>query len=304
MDSLRALLDGATVGDVPLAPTVAGVDYIRFTLRPYEVEACGGVDMLWLRCLACQGLAEEGRRSKPVRVVSYEGKMVGSAALLIGPEGRVMVQISGAAAQAYLDAHGCEGGMSRLDVQVTGRTDRSPDEALARVYVNLLALRAAWPYRGRAPDVRIVYDRAVTVYSGRRSRNGVFIRCYNAEAVHGAKGAPYQNAVRVEAEVTGQRASAWAKELREEQWSIVKAGEQALGEANHRGARFACRGFDTARPPVVQRDMTGSKEATMEWLRRQVRPSVARLIAQGVSKGAILQAIMPDTDALPAGGAE
>lgn len=304
METLRALLEAARPGDVPLAPTAAGVDYLRFTLRPYEVEELGGIDMLWLRCLACQGIAGEERRSKPVRVVSYEGKMVGSAALLIGLEGRVMVQVSGAAAQAYVDAHGCEGSVSRLDVQVTGRSDRPPDEALTRVYLNLLHLRSNWPYRGRAPDVRIVYDRAVTVYSGRRTRNGVFVRCYNADAVHGKKGTEYQGAIRVEAEVTGKRATLWASELRKEQWGIVKAGEQALGEANHRGARYVCQGFDTARPPVVQRDMDGSTEATMEWLRRQVRPAVARLVSQGVSRGAILNAIMPGTDAPSAAGVD
>lgn len=282
------------MGDVPLQPTVAGVDYLRFTLRPWEVEDAGGVDMLWLRCLACQGAAGEERRTRPIKVLAYEGKQVGSAALLLGPEGRVMVQVSGAAAQAYVDSYGCEGSISRLDVQVTGRTDKEPNQALARVYVNLLALRQSWPYKGRAPDVRIVYDQAVTVYSGRRTRNGVFMRCYNADAVHGDKGEAYRGAVRVEAEVTGRRAALWAAALREEQWQVVKAGEQALGEANHRGARFACQGFDTARPPVVQRSMDGTTEATIEWLRRQVRPAVARLIRQGVNKCAILDAIMPE----------
>lgn len=298
---LTEVLDLSGPAPVEVEIVSTGADYIRHTMTEGEVKEAGGGDALWLRGLAAEGRKEDTRSYRPVSMPGYTGYGIGAVSMLTGATGRLMMQVSGPAAHSYVGAHKLVGRVSRLDLQVTARPLRDTTTTLVRIYKNLVAANDAWAERGRAPGVRIVYDQAVTVYSGKRSRNGLMMRFYDAGAVHGEKVAAYVGCIRAECEITGARAQGMAEAMVDTGWDIWATMDAVVGEANHRGARLFSLATTGIRVPPVPAPTEGTTETTLRWLERQVRPAIRRLRSLGVKDARIAQALGVGTLALSAG---
>jgi hypothetical protein len=269
----------------------SGVDYARVWLEGWEVRALGGADAVWVKALSTAGLRSERARPYRWRMGCAEGWLLSGVGVAVKEDEAAVVQVPGAAGGDLLRALGEFGRVSRIDVQVTVLPPVSRETAIRAEWEAMAAQSNAWPHRGRAPRVWAIVDEAITAYSGKRSKDGVYLRVYDADHVHGRESPAYAGSVRYELEATGARAVSYYKQIGGAEWSDDKVVTVVTGEAIRRGVKMRLNGVVPQRVKPTARLGSKSHAETLEWIRRQVKPSVQRLLEEGVSRRTVEEAL-------------
>jgi hypothetical protein len=269
----------------------SGVDYARVWLEDWEVRALGGADAVWVSALSIAGLRSERARPYKWRMGTAEGWLLSGVGVAVRDDGAAIVQVPGAAGGDLLRKLGAFGRVSRIDVQVTVKPPVSRETAIQNEWAAMAAHSEDWPHRGRAPGVWAIVGEAITAYSGKRSKEGVYLRVYDAEYVHGAESEAYQGSVRYELEATGGRAVSYYKQIGGAEWTDERVTEAVMGETGRRGATLKLSGVVPQRVRPVARAGEKSNENTLAWIRKQVKPSIERLLEDGVSRKTVLEAL-------------
>lgn len=269
----------------------AGVDYARVWLEPWEARAAGGAQGVWNKALMAGGLREEAVRPFAWRVAGLEGWLVQGVGVAENVEGNVLVQVAGAGAGTLLNSlHGL-GRTSRIDLQVTVIPPVSRETAIWSEIEAMLEREANWPFRGRAPKVWYIVSDAITGYSGKRSKDGAQLRTYDSEKKHGEESEAYKGTIRYEVEANGKRAIKAYDMIGGDKWSRERVAEAVQGEATRRGCRMRLNGVEGRRVEPAARLTERSHEKSLEWIRKQVRPTIKRLIEENVSRKNVLEAL-------------
>lgn len=191
----------------------------------------------------------------------------------------VIVRLSSDVARlSWWDAYQTADNCSRLDLQVTVRTNRNPT---AEVLAQMRAFKRFWGARGDKPKHRIVQDGegGATFYMGQRTSR-FFTRIYNKE-VESSEDA-YRGCVRYEIEIKDRPAALTLA-------SLVGSGNfhsAVLSSVNQfisdRGClpRWTINSGETV---CVSPEAVSDCEQKLRWLRNQVKPSVQLLIERGYS---------------------
>lgn len=279
----------------------SGVDYIRLWLQPYEVRSLGGAEGVWVRALASAGVQEKTSRARRWRVAGLDGWLLHGVGVAENADGNVLAQVAGPGAGDFLRKMCGQGRASRIDLQVTVVPPVSRETALRAELAALQEQARNWPHRGRAPRVWYVSSESLTVYSGRRSREGIMLRVYDAEHVHGHEAGAYAGTIRYEAEASGRRAANAAEQIGADQWTEAVVRDAVLAETNRRGCLLRLAEGEPKRIPPPPRASELSVEATLRWMRKQVRSSVLRLLEAGVPRTVVEEALGLDGRAPDAG---
>lgn len=270
----------------------AGVDYIRLTYK--EKEGVEDAELCYARACRRAGAATEGSGyiPRPWAWMGYYGNSIGSAAHGSGPQGAIL-QCSGAAAQLVLDEVLPWTGCPRIDIQYTvwfghddeGRAARESAKALG--YVS--------PAGGRKAAVRLVsgFGKGDTLYVGTRGKDSRFLRLYDKYRESGKRD-DYAYAWRYEAELTDSHARAMLRH--------IEAGGQDAGAI----AALVAGQFERCGLALPSTDVLAAVQSSgdprepssaarrLEWLKRQVRPALRSLLADGVSREEIEAALWGD----------
>lgn len=218
----------------------------------------------------------------------YRGGALGGVSYGMSDQG-ALLQCSGVLARAEHLRELPYTGVPRLDLQVTAWFDKDP------AAVPHLAARVSDEARRRsgARPWKVVHinghGAGDTAYLGSRGKSSKFVRVYDKFRESGEEA--YRNAVRFEVELTDAHARmAWSDycafggdQVRTYSmvWSYLSARGLELELTEGAPA------YDIRKLPKPRSDA----DRRMEWLRRQVRPSVERLIAAGVDPAAVREAL-------------
>jgi DNA relaxase NicK len=240
------------------------------------------------RTVKQQELAD-GNAERPWRLLGYEGFRCGRVRFGLA-RGWALVQLSGDTAAAYLTtAVDLADSVSRLDLAVTIQTDQ-PDPTLGeRAYVEACAFRVDHP-RASEPWRIAGYEGGHTTYIGRRGSD-LFFRLYNKEAEarsanDEADVSQYANSWRYELELKGKTAQDTAERLVRADnvsnacLSLVRTYVQAHGIT-------ATWDDDSAIRPIGTFRRRSDRDRKLDWLRKQVEPTVRWLIQHGDSIAAM-----------------
>lgn len=258
----------------------AAVDYMRVS-HP-EGEECEKVVMAWYQAQrVVAGRQGGGARAARWRWMGYDGVSWGGVSVGRGAHG-ALCQASGVAAAELFDLRVPWRGCSRLDLQVTFwyATDAQwMAKGLADLADHARAHTGTRPYKVRLIDGHGDGD---TLYLGARGKETKFIRVYDKWRQSGREDA-WRYAWRWEVELTDGHARYALRTL--EDWgqsehsvaSLVAAylGEKGLTMPDT-GTELMLPASKIPRPPT-------DDERRLRWLAEQVRPSIDKLIAGGVS---------------------
>jgi hypothetical protein len=267
----------------------AGVDYARIWLEPYEVRQVGGADALWVKALSVAGFRLETARARRWTVGPLKGWLMAGVGVAVREDDAAVVQVPGAASGDLLRVMEGVGRTSRIDLQVTVIPPVSRETAIRAEWKAMLERSKAWPYKGRAPRVWGIVDETVTAYSGRRNKDGVYLRIYDSAHVHGHESDAYADTIRYELEATGRRAVSYCKFIGGCLWQEEKVAQAVLAETMRRGATMRLSGVEPRRVAPPARCADRGVESTLQWIERQVKPCIARLLELGVSRKTVLQ---------------
>lgn len=220
--------------------------------------------------------------------LGYTGHKYGLVQMGRGRQGLIL-QASQWAAQAVREHNPPHTGVPRCDVQVTAWYDVDPGE-MPRAYADKSAAMAA-SQGARGWQVRHIdgYGRGDTAYLGSRV-SGVFARIYDKGRESG-QATEYENALRYEVEFKdGRAAGAWSAEARNAPGRDYLAA-LVQGTLRARGVYVTLPAAAVARYALPAPSVESSTERRLAWLSTQVRASVDKLIADGVSSAHIRAAL-------------
>lgn len=260
--------------------TSAGVDYITLTRtdgHQIDIDTVHHINDN-VRRVAFGGQA--GIETKPWGHLGYSGWSFGGWRHGYGRDG-VIVTASGPTAQVVLESANWFGWRcTRVDAQVTVRSDQSPDDVIAqRLTEALLGRRAAGS--GRPYKIRHVkgHGDGDTLYIGSR-RSQIYVRIYNK---HAESGFSDENVgcVRYEVEYKAEAAQAVfglivdARDIGREARSLVasKLLHYRLGGV---AGVPVLPGYN-----IVSGDRTTDLDTQLLWLERSVKPLIKRLLTRG-----------------------
>lgn len=178
---------------------------------------------------------------------------------------------------------------SRLDVQVTVRLDEDINTVIqthkAEATASNLMLSKA---RQRSIEERNDNKGGMTIYIGSR-HSEQFGRIYNKHAQKPEE--HYANTIRYEVELHGDNAAVWAESL------LLSAGRRHRNCVSYVKEWFEARGVATLIaqptnrqiPPPIHRPPPTTLR-TLQWLTKQVRPAVQRLLME-VDRALVLEAL-------------
>jgi hypothetical protein len=260
---------------------LAAVDYVRMSWRAGSMDE-EGYSLLWPKLRGCaQEAAGAGIEVETVKMLGYIGLKAGPLFLGLSYQG-AMLQASGLTAQLVCELGLVPDNVSRMDLQATVWL-REDDEGLARRVADDVE-EAYKGRRGRRPAVRYIdgYGRGNTAYVGSRGKRAVFIRVYDKARESGES--VYSGAWRYEAELTDDYARDAYYTAMESRFGEPMIARLLIGYLDLRGVSLSLpnesRGFDRASLP---RGAT-TRERRLAWLQKQVRPTVERLMLDGVSR--------------------
>jgi len=259
----------------------AHYDYVRLTRKMQAWRDPAGLDLYLRQAQLCVVAVQHAEvpTARPWSWMGYVGQSYGSAQAGSAAHGCIL-QASGYAADELRALAPYWDNVARCDIALDVWYDEDPGP-LVREYARLSA-DAARGQGARAWRVAHIdgYGRGDTTYLGARTSD-LFVRIY--DKMRESKGQQdFTNCLRYEVELKGQDAvAAWAPENR------TPPGRHWL--ASFVLARLAERGVTleipdhlvvptAARPPVRR----ASRESRLAWLENQVRPSIDRLVADGV----------------------
>lgn len=258
-----------------LRPVVnAGIDYITLTaMQPSQAFV--------LSTKAHQLLRQEiaaGNMQRPWGMAGYEGWRAGPVQWGERVDG-VITRLSGnAAATNWWELYQASDNVSRIDLQVTVRTDHDPTKEVMAEY---RAVKKRWANRGDGPTITIWRSGAqgITVYLGKRSSR-LMCRIYNKHAESGLD--HWQGCVRYEVEFKSVAALSAIGSIVDH--GIVHDNIVSRVHAIVRDRGGLCRwSVNNPSSAVVEAPkMATDRDRQLQWLRVQVRPTVQSLLDQGL----------------------
>lgn len=267
----------------------AAVDYLRLTYKKDK----GSYDVANQYARAAIGIASRiapsGTKSELWRWMGYHGERIYNVAWGEHDAGFIF-QASGLAAREaamlVLPYTHCP----RIDIQATFwfTTD---DEGLAS-RVASVANHFRSGKRGRKVSTRLIsgFGQGDTTYIGTRGKKSKFLRCYDKWRESKLEEG-YRYAWRYECELTDEHAGLCYGSIQD----LPNRSEAVLslvaGYYSERGIALPQTGSSVCvRPESLPKD-SSSDERRLLWLKNQVGPTVAKLMARGVSREAVLSAL-------------
>lgn len=260
----------------------SSVDYLSLFMDRQAVIENGGPDQLWVKLLGALAVREGATFTSPAHLNCYKGYATAGAFLGFDVRGAALVRLPGLAAdRAAVSGSFIDVRPTRLDLQSTyyaGENTRRHVLDAYNQFRNPNNGRAA----GRAALAGLILSDGATATSGKRSRRGLYLRVYEAGIKHNDV-PELQGTVRYEAELTGSNAEAAFRVLRPkfEQCEIHALVSHYFRK---RGLQL-CQATEGGEFRLKLRERAGTSETTREaklrWLRRQVAPTIARLLASG-----------------------
>lgn len=243
------------------------------TATGFSSEAQELMQNFGARLLISEGA--RGNDTKPWRFAGYEGFKCGSVQCGSRPDSSCVRLGSVVAAENWRELYRISEGISRVDLQLTVRTDDDPVRCLAAVHRQALRFSAK---RKDGPSVTLIRgnDGSATVYLGKRESD-VFGRAYAKGVESGLD--HYKGTVRFEVEFKGGHCLSVLRHLIASPVEAVGIVSCVCGFFKSRGCALSlpCEALFIVRCSRSQSDNT----RRLEWLRKQVRPSVQHLIASG-----------------------
>lgn len=274
-------------------PNVIGwgcwVDYYRASIRAENWTAERRL-MVQLRTLAVaqqrQGLILD---IEPWKFLQYRGEAIGAVQWGEGEQG-ALIQASGAAAHELFRQAVPVDNVARLDIALTVWFDRYDERYGRRLYEDVRQHRT-WFHTGRPYKLRFIDGAGDgdTLYIGSRGSGNRFARVYDKWKESGDEG--YQYAWRVEVELSGDRANEAARilargEADDTACSAIVAAEM---QRYHIVLPAGVKSSAPLRTPNPVEEDSGTRR--LVWFQKQVRPSVEKLIAEGVKRETLLKAL-------------
>lgn len=272
----------------PVAWT-AYVDYVRLTHRdgPEAREAWERYKMVPLQVGRRGGAT--GDSLEDWRWQGYRGWKLGNVAVGAREDG-MMLQASGALAAEVVDLRLPWTGVPRIDLQVTYWYDRHWAGVAADVAERSTVARAG--QKGRPWKVAHINGMGAgdTCYIGARGGETKFLRCYD-KWLESDRNEAWRYAWRYEAELTdghGRYALGTLEDVGQSEATVAGMVNAYYAE---RGVRLPeLLGAECYQASRIAREPT-TNERRLEWLRRQVRPTIDKLLASGVSYEQIATAL-------------
>lgn len=245
----------------------AGLDYLTLTST-----ASSSKRAMWrfFNAIVAADL-KLGHKIKSGGAYGFYGKRARHA-LLAEKEDRMMLQVSGQAAQRSFKLMRDGDNATRIDIQVTFRV---PPGGVQAMLAQLSAeARSAPAVRGHKPEVTdVVKTRGIeTVYIGVR-KSDVFLRLYDKFAE--SKEDRFKDCVRLEAEIKGKTAKALWRHCASNGLGPGYLLSVLRGLLERRGLQVGMIDWISVPQPLPPKEKT-SQETTRAWWSVQVAPSVAR----------------------------
>lgn len=258
----------------------SSVDYVSLKLDACSARDLGGPDGLWVRVLGVLGTREGASRVSPMRVGPFSGYQTKGAFLGFNADGEALVRVPGASAdRAVVKDAFPQGIPTRLDLQSTYRVGGVSRETVLAAYEDFRSARDGRG-RGKPACYGLIISDGATATSGKRSRQGIYLRVYEAGVKH--KDVPeLEGTVRYEAELTGW----WAKRafaVLKPEFKQEDIHQIVVMHFKSRGLHL-CKDASDGRLRLLLNKADAERNAghwdTLQWFERQVAPSVRRMIA-------------------------
>jgi len=257
---------------IPTEIIDTGIDFSTFTFSdPKNAEIAVSKAAILL-----QSEQVSGNDKRLWHQYGYEGFSCGGVRLASRADS-VLVSLSGASAQQHWQkflplASNC----SRLDLQITGRFEISSSTMIARHYKAAARRNRSGKCKRKVTLLRATDDSA-TIYVGSRFSD-YFGRVYQKDRESGLE--HYQNAIRYELEVKGKSALPLAKHIighsspQVETVSLIRHWFNVAGIVLELPEQFhnSFIRISTSLPDDIK---------SLEWLTRDVKPTVQKLIRNG-----------------------
>lgn len=261
-------------------------DYVRLTHT--GVEDAEEIRSVYGKvCHLCVA-SQEGESISPKRwcALGYLGDDYGMAQAGAGPQGCIL-QAAGWAAQAVREANPWYTGVPRVDVQITVWYDRDPEPMIERIAEMSHAVGQSKGARAWKVNLVKGYGGGNTAYLGSR-HSELYVRIYD-KGKHPKSPKGYENALRYEIEVKGDRGpQLWAGAHRsapDRHW----CASVAKGILRSRGVVVPLPDQVHCRTGLSQEVRKATTESRLAWLATQVRPSIDKLLADGVHSSHIIK---------------
>lgn len=245
-----------------------GVDWLTVTARTKSSRA--KLNRLSQSILRSE--MESGNECRPWGFAGYEGVKCGSMQYGERFDSGCARLSSGVAFDHWLDAYHAGDHVSRVDLQATLKMDQDPQRTIARVYGQGVRFNRK---KNRHATVSILRSTngTATVYFGRRQSDR-FGRCYDKGRE--SKLDVFRDCVRFELEAKGNLSHPLTAAIARAHRPILAAAEEVRGYFRSRGIHLE-RPRATHYPSRIPRRRS-DVERRLEWIRKQVRPSVLFLL--------------------------
>lgn len=259
----------------------AGVDWVTATVK--DRSCAGRIASLWEEIVS--------RETKAGGVVvgksklGYDGMGVNGNFWGVRDDSMMLMLSGKTAHQNFLDVYRCNVNITRIDIQVTVSLPEYDGAWGEKAVIEAQTLRASLPNRNWA---RIRHLRSFgfgdTVSVGSRSSDK-YGRIYDKEKQQ--RNGSYERCWRYEIEYKGDYAKLIAAEL-------YSPYRQHLSVAHLVRSQFEDWGFslpidvEVVELPQTPTSVNTDQDRTLDWLSKQVSPSIAKLIDGGVSRETLL----------------
>lgn len=203
----------------------------------------------------------------------YSGLKCGSVQLGHRADSSIIRLGSGVAFDNWLNVYHAAENFSRLDLQITARSNLKPKALIQRSYRDALKFSAQ---NGGMPRVSILKSSngTATMYLGRRQSER-FSRVYDKGAESGLD--YFANSTRFEVELKGALCLPSLRVLSDSYRPMHAAAQIVLRHFRDRGLSLSMKNTTDRALSAPRR--RSDQERRLEWLRKQVRPTVQALVA-------------------------
>lgn len=267
----------------------ASVDYIRLT---NQVKENAETTSHYVRAMEHVAVASlEGLPPiEPWEWMGYSGSRLGRVSWGYADNRGYIYQATGIGAAMSDLLHLQCTAVPRLDIQVTLWFGAEQADLAKKVADRSAAARVGC--YGRPYKVRLIdgYGAGDTAYIGTRGKRSKFLRCYD-KYMESDQHPSYLNAWRFEAELTDNHAAYAYGTLLDQSFQYEAIVAMVRAYWVERGIYLpSIEGCQHYQASKFMRDLS-SDARRMKWLEEQVRPSIDKMLARGVSYAAILKAL-------------
>lgn len=266
MQNLKVLLSAASLIDV-------GVDWFTST-------AVDGPTARLMLLSADRILSQEQRRGfyvKPWTMSGYSGWKCGRLQFGERPDGAIVRLTSDLAASEWWTIYQITGRCTRIDLQATLLLGSEVNDAIEAMVKSVLRF-----YQGRSDGPKVTKwsdnQGGATVYLGSR-QSLLFFRGYNKGAQSGLD--EFEGALRLELEVKSDAATLVIGRMLSSE-TVHSGILSELASYLHDRGISTNLAFASPRSYHERHLMVNDEVTSLNWLRRQIRPSVQRLIERGL----------------------